>query len=227
MTTNEQWPPANKGPTTQHVPRESAILRISGRTTIQAPAAEVFNKILRVGDYSTWNTFTPEGEIISHPSSSNDNPQPDQGEHGNSETLQLGSRFIIHAVMAPGKAPAPNQCRVVDVSTPEQPSSYVPSTTLETDGTYCSDLSRVYRAAWQVEGGWIAKGLKSERFVEVIVRGERECEARTWELMGGLLARVVKAMYQKALDTAFENWCRDLKEVCEKDDKERLQETAA
>ena len=61
----------------------------------------------------------------------------------------------------------------------------------------------------------MARGLRTERFHEIILRGEQECEVRTWEVMGGVLARTVKWLYQDTLDKKFKLWCEDLKKVSE------------
>ena len=61
----------------------------------------------------------------------------------------------------------------------------------------------------------MARGLRSERFHEVIVRGVDECEVRTWENQGGVLARTVKWLYGARLKRRFQDWCDDLKRVAE------------
>lgn len=110
------------------------------------------------------------------------------------------------------------QCRVTDISTPEAPSSYVPTETLQgDDGTYEKDLRRVWRIAWTTEGGFVARGLRTERFHEVIELEEgKECEVRTWECQGGVLARVVKFQYKNVLERKFEQWCAELKNEAER-----------
>ena len=105
--------------------------------------------------------------------------------------------------------------RVTDLSTPEKQSDYVPAELLE-DASFTSDLSRVYRIAWSTEGGLVARGLRSERFHEVIVLGEKECELRTWECLGGVLARTVKWFYMDLLMEKFGVWASDLKRECER-----------
>lgn len=107
---------------------------------------------------------------------------------------------------------------VTDLSTPESPSDYVPESLLKGKdaGTFMADLGRVYRVAWTTEGGFLARGLKSERFHEVVVLGENECEVRTWECLGGVLARAVKWFYGETLMEKFGVWVGDLKGTCEK-----------
>ena len=110
----------------------------------------------------------------------------------------------------------PTQLRVTDFSTPERPSQYVPPDILKEDGTYEPDLGKVYRIAWTTEGGFVARGLRSERFHEIIAVGKGQCEVRTWECQGGVLARAVKYYYKEVLKKKFAEWCEDLKREAEK-----------
>lgn len=106
--------------------------------------------------------------------------------------------------------------RVVDVSTPGAKSSYVSPAMLESGKGFTADLERVYRVGWRSDAGFLmSKGLTAERFHEVLVVGEGECEVRTWELQTGPLVYVVKALYGKTLEGKFEDWCRELEGFCE------------
>ena len=114
------------------------------------------------------------------------------------------------------KSESATKLRITDISTPEKQSSYVPKETLEDPNAgYESDLSKVYRVAWKGEGGYQARGLRTERFHEVVVLGENECEVKTWELMGGLIAKTVKWWYGKLLQERFVDWVSELKGFCE------------
>ena len=106
--------------------------------------------------------------------------------------------------------------RVTDISTPDDRSEYVPREVLDDPNSgYEADLGKVYRVAWKGEGGYQDRGLRTERFHEVIVRGEGECEVRTWELMAGVIARTVKWLYGGVLRERFGEWCVELKGFCE------------
>lgn len=109
----------------------------------------------------------------------------------------------------------PTQLRITDISTPDVPSDYISKEVLEEDPGYTADLSKVYRISWKGEGGFVSRGLHTERFHEIIMTGEGECEVRTWEVMDGVLARTVKWMFRKTLESKFELWCADLKKVSE------------
>ena len=96
-------------------------------------------------------------------------------------------------------------------------SNYVSRDMLSGDGSYHADLGRTYRIAWTTEGGFVARGLKTERFHEIIplVKGGG-CEVKTWECQGGVLARAVKFYYKDVLPKKFSEWCADLKREAER-----------
>jgi hypothetical protein len=100
--------------------------------------------------------------------------------------------------------------RVCDISTPSSPSSYLSPQLLD-DPSFTADLGKVYRVSWTGNGGWMAPWLKLERFHEVVVKKEGECEVRSWEVMGGVLARVVRGLYAEVLREKMALWCKDLK----------------
>jgi hypothetical protein len=203
---SDPWPPP-EGLSTVVVPRADAILTNTGSATIAAPAAFVFAIVRDTGTYPTWNTFVPRVTIHSQP----------EGTDPASTTLEKGTAMTFHAVMdssKPGKAHA-TQLRVTDVSTPAQPTYYVPCTALDKDPTYTTFLNCVYRISWASEGGLVARGLRTERFHEVIVIDSENCEVRTWENHGGVLARTVKWLYQETLRVKFQEWCDDLKKYAE------------
>lgn len=109
------------------------------------------------------------------------------------------------------------QLRVTDISTPEAPSSYIPQDVLDSEEAYASDLGKVYRIAWTTEGNFVARGLRTERFHEIVPLGDgSECEVRTWECQGGILARAVKFYYKDVLKRKFAEWCEDLKREAER-----------
>ena len=204
------WPPPS-GLTTPTVPHKDAILTSSASTHIHARAALVFDVLLNVGDYS-WNQWVPRVSIQSQPS----------GVDDSDTRLHIGSKLTFHVIMDASKpsSETPTQLLVTDISTPSKPSTYIPTEVLEKEDTYTSDLQKVYRISWKVHGGFASRGLKAERFHQVIVLGENECEVRTWENQGGMLAHAVKWMYQKTIPQKFALWCEDLKKVCEEKAKE-------
>ncbi|KAL8795005.1 MAG: hypothetical protein Q9195_002453 [Heterodermia aff. obscurata] len=208
------WPPSD-GITTTVVPRSSAVFTVHGSTRIAAPASLVWQIVLNVADYPKWNTFCPRATIHSQPQ----NVAPTENH-----ILHKDTSFTFHVVMDSSKPSniTDAQQRVTDVSTPEKPSDYVFSENLSPrDTSFTRDLTKVYRISWSTEGGFASRGLKTERFHEIIDLGEHGCEVRTWESQGGLLARVVKYLYKDVLMTKFQQWCDELKKEAEKEDKNR------
>ena len=204
MATEHAWPPA-AGLATVNVPRAAVILTSSASTRIPAPADEVFRIVRDVEHYGEWNNFCPRVTIHQQPEGKNDS------------MLHKGTLFTFHVIMdeKKPKSETDTQLIVTDISTPDQPSDYVPKRLLE-DASFTADLSSVYRIGWKCEGGFASKGLRTERFHEIIVLGPSECEVRTWETQGGLLAHTVKWLYKKTLDAKFNLWCDDLKHCCER-----------
>jgi hypothetical protein len=201
------WPPAS-GLNTPTCAHQDASLTTTGLTRISAPAALVFSIVVDTATYPDWCTFVPRVTITSQPS----------GVPSDSTKLEIGTAFTYHVAMDPSKPhkETPTYLRVTDISTPESPSSYIPQDVLDHDASYTSDLSMVYRISWKGDGGFFSRGLRTERFHEVIIIGEKECEVRTWESMGGPLARTVKWMYKGTLEKRFREWCEDLKTFAER-----------
>jgi hypothetical protein len=200
------WPPAT-GLTTKIVPRNDAILQLCHTTTVHAPASLVFETVLRVENYPQWNTWVPSARIQTQP----DNP--DDLSH-----MRIGSTMIFDVVMDANKPNSINYTplRVTDICMPSAQTSYLGLELLQ-DPTFTADLSKVYRVSWTGHGGMYSSGLmKLERFHEIIVLSDDECEVRTWEVMSGLLTRVVKLMYEETLKKKLRLWCADLKQQSEK-----------
>lgn len=207
-----KWPPS-KGLTTVNVPYKDATLTSYASTHIHAPAAFVLETLRNVSDYS-WNHWAPRVSIQTQPSTTTgaaDNNDNDNGK------LHIGTIFTLYVIMDEKKptSETATQLIVTDISTPSSPSSYIPASVLEKEDSYTADLSKVYRIGWKCEGGFVSRGLRTERFHEIIVLGEDECEVRTWENQGGVLAHTVKWLYKQTLQEKFKLWCEDLKRVCE------------
>lgn len=209
MSNLTEWPPKG-GLGTPTVPHDSAILPVYATCRIQAPAHLVLEVIRETDKYGEWNSWVPKVDINSQPDGSDAGSRPGYMVTGTSFTFQ-----VIMDSKKPDKYTA-TQLRCSDISTPEASTKYIPDSLLATPenqdrGCFTADLSKVYRIAWKTEGGFVSRGLRSERFHELIVINENECECRTWEVMGGVLAHTVKWMFSKKLSECFEIWCRDLK----------------
>lgn len=195
------------------VPRESVILPTYASIEIHAPAALVWTVLVNTEEYPQWNSFCPKVTIRSQP----------QGTEASDPNLHIGTSFVYHVVMDSKKPTSftDTQLRVLDISTPEHPSSYIPQTTLDSEESFEAALNKLYRISWTTEGGFVARGLKSERYHEIKILGDRLCSVRTWECQGGSLARAVKWMYKDTLKQKFADWCEDLKRESEKQFQER------
>lgn len=210
----DAWPP-REGVSTPTVPVQESVFATTGSARINAPASCVFDVLLDTSTYSEWCTFVPKAVVDEQPSPTAQSST--NKANSKSAVLRLGTRFTFFAVMGnPGSKQTPTHLIISDMSTPKEPSSYIPAATLEACPVYTSELSKVYRVAWKGDKiDFFAKGLNTERFHEVIVRGEEECEVRTWEVMGGVLAHTVKWLYRKTLNRKFDEWCIELKHFAE------------
>jgi hypothetical protein len=211
MSGDIAWPPSS-GLTTKIVPREKAVLQMSYSTVVHSPAALVFDTVLHVAEYRLWNTWVPSARILSQPITTEPDLDPNDLSH-----MRIGSIMTFDVVMDPKKSNKINHTplKVVDICTPSAPTSYISPEMLE-DPTFTADLSKVYRVSWTGHGGLSSLGMSLERFHEVIVLGENDCEVRTWEVMSGPLARIVKMMFQDTLKEKVALWCEDLKKRCER-----------
>jgi hypothetical protein len=205
------WPPKHiSTPTVSH---ENSVFAVTASAQINAPASLVFNIVRDTSTYPEWCTFVPKVVVVEQPSTASPAVGQDSSDQVPDATLQLGTRFTFFAVMGTeGSKATPTHLIISDVSTPSHVSAYIPTSVLTASSTYTSDLSSVYRIAWKGDKiDFFARGLSTERFHEIIVRGEEQCEVRTWEVMSGVLAHTVKWLYKKTLDRKFQEWCTDLK----------------
>lgn len=208
MTSASSWPPSS-GLTTVVVPRTDAVFHISSSTTIAAPASLVFDIVLHTDEYKEWNQFVPSARIAKQEAA--------DGRDVNHPSHMHSNCIMTFDVVMNSKKPAgitETNLLVTDISTPEQPTGYVSEELLQ-DPSFTADQSKVYRVSWATHGGFVARGLRSERFHEVIATSDTECEVRTWEVMGGVLAYTVKWLYQSTLQDKFALWTSDLKKRAE------------
>ena len=205
------WPP-KEGLCSPTVSRNATILQTTASCKISAPAATVWSVLIDTAKYSEWNSFAPSVTILSQPGG------------GKDPILCKDTSFILHVEMGqpvPGHGAGQGgkrvntQLRVVDISTPEEPSLYIDKATLESDPAYFSNLERLYRISWTTEGRFVKLGMRTERFHEIVMTSDEECEVRTWECHGGMASRAVKWMYQDTLARKFQDWCDGLKKQSE------------
>lgn len=201
---NLQWPPPT-GLATPNVPATEAIITTYASAKIYAPASVVFEAVRSVWKYGAWNSFCPKVTIHS---------QPDGVE--DFSKLHVGTEFTFHLIMD-AKDPKSSRnvkLKVTDISTPDKKSEYFGKYVGEYDKSCTSDLRKVYRISWKAQTSVITSW-STERFHEIIVLGDHECEVRTWENQSGLLARTAGYWYKQTLQEKFQTWCQDLKKFCE------------
>lgn len=77
---------------------------------------------------------------------------------------------------------------------------------------------KIYHAEWSRVGDWTMPEafLRSVRQLEIIVKGENECEFRSHETFNGAGAYIIKSTMSGALMRAFEEWGEGLKDASEK-----------
>lgn len=215
--TRSDWPPSS-GLCSPTVPRKDAVFHTSASIKINAPAPQVFDTVLKVADYKKWNSFCPEVRIIEQPPSHQDVAADKQtNDVSDFSRMRVGTIMHFMVIMDSAKPNKTTQTglEVTDISTPDAPTEYIDAETREKEPSYTADLSTVYRVSWRQHGGFASRGLKTERFHEILITGANECELRTWEVYGGVLAYTVKWMFQKTLDGKFRLWSEDLKKYSE------------
>jgi hypothetical protein len=203
MATTDSWPPKQGLGTVSVLRKDASFATHAPATRIKAPAKLVFDILCHVDGYAEWNTWIPTVHIVEQP----------EGTPKDSKILELGTRFVFDVIMSSSMT-VPTSLKICDISTPEKPSSYVPEDILK-DGSFTEDLSTLYRIAWKSDGGLFSRGLIAERFHEIIIISDDECEVREWEAQGGMLASTVKFMYKKTLDKKFAQWNEELKKAAE------------
>ena len=210
--TSTPWPPPG-GLSSPTVGRKQTILQTTASAQVSAPATTVWHVLRDTSNYPKWNSFAPSVTILSQPNGDKADPM-----------LWKDTSFILHVDMGkevpgqgqgPGGRRADTQLRVLDVSTPDQPSRYIDHDTLNSDPGYYSELSELHRISWTTEGLYVKMGIRSERFHEIIETGPEQCDVRTWECQGGFAARAVKWMFKDNLDRGFQAWVDGLKKESE------------
>lgn len=167
---------------------EAPILTISSHILIAAPASFVFATFRDTSTWPAWNTFVPACVV----KQSETSKASSISEH----VLNAKDEMAMQVKMMPDANARQQGCIVTNtVDTPD------------TDG--------IFRICWEGKG-FPKMMLRTLRTTEVVPRGEDACEFRTWEVMAGVLAYVVKTMYGTTLQERFEDCSREIKEYVEK-----------
>ena len=179
------------------VPNKPAdtVFCISSSVVINSPAADVFSAITNTETWPEWNSFVPSADIF-RPSPNEDSPR-----HG---TLQVGAQVMLHVRMTPTSSLRDQKEEICEVTVPK-----------DVEGSGNAKPGDVFRASWKAEG-FPTVGLRCLRVNEVHVIDDSSCEYRTWEMMAGPTAYIVKRMYAKTLQERFIDWANDLKSYAER-----------
>lgn len=174
-------------------PPPSAHFHVAAHIRIHAPAALVFRLFTDPSTYPTWNAFVPSA-TVTPPSDPTATPCP-------TTPLQAGGTLHMRVRLHP---PSPSlsaaSCVVREIADPA-----------------ATGTPGLYRAVWE-STGMPAWALHSRRTTEVRALGDEECEFRSWEWFGGVLARVVSGVYPRAavLQARFEETAGDIRGEAEK-----------
>ncbi|KAL4949185.1 hypothetical protein BDW69DRAFT_174967 [Aspergillus filifer] len=198
---------------TPNIPSSSATLYITSTARISAPIEAVWSTLTDTSTYPSWNHFIPRVTIRSQPNATPTSP-----------SLRLGTKFTFHANMYPERHEAPQPdakglndtfLEVIEYESPESGS------------LTSSDGKRKGRIVWASDpsaGGFISWFLTAERVheVEEVVaeNGEVVVEVRNWESQVGVLAYVVKWLFDGRLNDNFGYWERGLRNYSEGQSRE-------
>jgi len=195
-----------------------------------------------VSTWPEWNTFCPEGKIISSPSpdtsKGNDGKEPEIVGGDRAGWLNTGSHCDLLVCMSGDKNTGSTRHQEIhitgiwkleeceEIAIPEEhfghglsSTSIFPPSSSDSHKEGAKRERKGYRIAWTARG-WSHWQLHSERVMEFEeVPGESEGELRTlytcWETFGGLLGGTVKLTVGKTLVERFGDYSRDLKGFAE------------
>ncbi|KAH8809090.1 hypothetical protein F5884DRAFT_794442 [Xylogone sp. PMI_703] len=202
------------------------------RTIVNAPPETLLNAVRDVSTWPEWNTFCPEGRIISSsssasPSSTDNDQQPRLGKNDHPGWLETGSTCDLLVYMSGDMNRGGSRHQEVrvtgiwkledceEIAIPEEKLSYEVSSTAVFDSVSGERRKRKgFRIAWMA-CGWREWQMRSERvmeFEEVLGEdGEVKTLYTCWETFGGVLGVAVKLAVGSALVERFGDYARDLK----------------
>ncbi|KAL4796950.1 hypothetical protein BDV19DRAFT_360131 [Aspergillus venezuelensis] len=209
--------PTNPQPPTPNIPPSSATLYITSTTRISAPLETVWSALTDTSTYPSWNHFIPRVTIRSQP-----NATP------TSASLRQGTKFTFHANMYPERHEDPQPhakglndtfLEIIEYAPPPPESGSGSSMAGEGGEGRKGRKGRIVWASDSSAGGLISWFLTAERVheVEEVVgqNGEVVVEVRNWESQVGVLAYVVRWLFEGRLNDNFGYWERGLKRYSE------------
>lgn len=168
---------------------------ILGSARINASAETIYNTIVDTSTWPKWSTFVPKVDITSQPS----------GIDPDSKLLFEGTCMKLRVNMT-----STSKSSATERVTPLSPRPIV----ADPPGTK-------YEVGWRAEmaPSWV---LAAHRINEIVTTDDPfTCEYRSYETMAGFAASIVKLVHGQHLTDRFNDWTRDLKEYCEKLERER------
>lgn len=194
--------PALTGPRPSHFIQDGGLFSAYGSAKINAPPEVVYRAILTVGDWREWNSFVQDVTITKNP-----NPHHRKDGSTNSKRMTGGTCMIFHSELV--KDPQYK-------TTSREVATLVEDLKLAKDGHSKPCVTRI---RWSLDNAAISTPgfiLKSERTNEIQEASDGTTIYRTWQVFGGLAARIVRSKFEDALRERLQDWCRDLKKWCEK-----------
>ncbi|KAK3057693.1 hypothetical protein LTR09_001877 [Extremus antarcticus] len=171
-----------------------------GETRINAPPQVVYDALLNVGDYPKWNTFVYDVKITK-------NSDPHSHRAGGHKRITGGSCMIFYRNITHKPAYKTEARQVVTL---------VEKLKLSKEG---HQMPCVTRIRWQLDNaaittpGWM---MRNEQINEIEEASDGTTIYRTWCVFGGPVAKFVRKKLEMPWRDRTQDWCRDLKEWCEK-----------
>ena len=194
--------PALTGPRTSHFIPNGGLFSAYASVRINASPEIVYRAILKVGDYSKWNTFVQDVTITKNPS-----PHHRKDGSTNSKRMTGGTCMIFHSELIKNPQYKTNSREVATL---------VEGLKLAKDGHSSPCITRI---RWSLDNAAISTPgfiLRSERTNEIEEAHDGTTVYRTWQTFNGPVARIIRNKFEKALQARLADWCRDLKAWCEK-----------
>nr|POE72797.1 hypothetical protein CFP56_30736 [Quercus suber] len=185
---------SNLGPRESHNMRDGGVFSVYASTQIAAPAAAVFDALLAIEHWPTWNSFVPEVKVTKHPRS-----------HTKNLRMEAGT-FMTFTV----------QMTASHRTTSKEVCTHVGQ--LKTWQDHPGHA--VTHIRWSLDNansflpGFI---MRAERTNEIEELQDGTTVYRTWETFGGWAAGTVRKKHGQALQERFADWARDLKGFVEKE----------
>lgn len=197
LTGDDFHNPKLTGPrASKHIPG-GGLFSAYGSVKINAPPQVVYDALLNVAEYKEWNTFVYDVKITK-------NANPHQ-RAGAADRLHGGTCMIFYR-----KFSEDNKAEAREVVT------LLEDLKLAKDGHSKPCVTRI---RWQLDNAAITTPgflLKNEQINEIEEARDGTTIYRTWTVFAGPVAKVMRKKFEVVWRNRQQDWCRDLKEWCEK-----------